>query len=75
MITLESFKETLNVKTIKLTQFTKGKRYFATLKVGEISFDIYLKEDTDIKKPLYVTENEKGFFIHNAKEALGTIEV
>ena len=75
MTRLEDFKTMLGIKEITLNQFTEGKRAFASIKVGAEKFDIYLKEGTDVKKPLFITDNEKGFFIHNAKEALKTIVV
>ena len=70
MITLENFKEELGIKSIPLAKYSEGKRAFAEIKVGSESLFIYLKEGTDTKKPLFVTNNEKGWFIHNAKEAL-----
>lgn len=75
MITLSEFKKVLKVEHIDLNQYTKGKRAFATIKVADATFDVYLNEDTDVSKPLFVSENEKGFFVHNAKEIIKTIRI
>jgi hypothetical protein len=75
MITLAEFKKVLKVDSIELNQFTKGSRAFAIIKVGEEEYDIYIKENVDVDKPLFVSENEKGFFVHNAKEIIKTIRI